>query len=108
MATNAWQLPPPPRVEQRRSGREPVAVSLATVREDGQEARGARLLDLSSYGCRLAAPGPQEEDRQVWLRFADSWPIAATVVWAKDDLLGCRFDEPLPGSLMRQLTRALN
>ncbi len=108
MATNAWRLPTVPRVDERRNQRSPVTVSLATVRELGQEAREAELLDLSSYGCRVAAAGDHEEGNRLWLRFDGGWPIAATVVWAKDEIVGCRFDEPIPGSLMRDLTRALN
>lgn len=109
MATHARYLPAaPPRVDQRRSERQPVSVSLATVREIGQDARDARLLDLSAYGCRMAMSGDQDEDARVWLRFDGGWPIAATVIWARNDMVGCRFDDPIPGALMRELTRALN
>ena len=108
MATHARLMPPAPRVDQRRAERRPVTVSLATVRELGDEARAAHLLDLSTYGCRMALSGAQAEDARVWLRFDGGWPIAATVVWARNDMVGCRFDDPIPVSLMRELTRALN
>lgn len=108
MATNIRRLPVLPRVDQRRAQRTAVAVSMATVRELGQDARAAELIDLSSYGCRLAVAGDQAAGCRVWLRFDGGWPIGATVVWAKDATVGCRFDEPIPASLMRNLTRALN
>lgn len=108
MATNVERLPVFNRAEQRRGQRSPVTVAMATVREFGQEAREAELIDLSSYGCRVAVKGDQIEGAKIWLRFEGGWPIEATLVWAKDEMAGCRFAEPIPGSLMRDLTRALN
>lgn len=107
MATHALKLQPAPAADQRRAGRTAVTVSRATVREHGQEAAEARLVDLSIYGCRMAVTEEHADGDRVWLRFDGGWPIGATVVWATDDRIGCRFDEPIAGSLMRELTRAL-
>jgi hypothetical protein len=107
MATHVWQIHNPAPAEQRRAERRAIAVSRATVRAQGELAEAAKLLDLSIYGCRLAAPDRHEEGDRLWLRFDGGWPVAATVVWADGERIGCRFDEPIAGSMMRELTRAL-
>lgn len=112
MATDVWQLhatapPPRPGGEQRRAGRRPIAVTGASVAAGRDDPTSATLLDLSIYGCRLAASGWHDEGDRLWLRFDGGWPIAASVVWADGQRIGCRFDEPIAGSLMRELTRAL-
>lgn len=106
MATSVWQLYIDSTAERRATARRSVAVTRASVqRGDGTDE--AALLDLSIYGCRLAVEGWHDEDDRLWLRFNGGWPIAASVVWADGERIGCRFDQPIAKSLMRELTRAL-
>lgn len=113
MATSVWQLHEPAPVpvsapiEQRRAQRRPLAIGRASVRGHGDAPCDATLLDLSIYGCRLAVSNTHDEGDRLWLRFDGGWPIAASVVWADGERIGCRFDEPIAGSMMRELTRAL-
>ena len=106
MATNVAQLDQFD-AEQRRAGRQLVAVDRATVRGHGETAQDARLLDLSIYGCRLASSGEHAAGDRLWLRLDGGWPIPATVVWFDGERLGCRFDHPIASNVMRDLTRAL-
>ncbi|WNO53955.1 PilZ domain-containing protein [Stakelama saccharophila] len=93
----------PALVEQRRAPRHPVFVTRATTRRHKQEAVEARLCDLSAYGCRLAGDD-QPDGERLWLRFEGSMPVAATAVWSRDGMVGCRFDEPIDRKLVRALT----
>ncbi|HEU0044339.1 PilZ domain-containing protein [Sphingomonas sp.] len=105
MATDVWQLDTAEAIELRRAGRHTVVVSRATVRGQGQSAADATLLDVSVYGCRIAALGEHAAGDRLWLRLDGGWPIPATVVWADGERMGCRFDQPIAGSTMRDLTR---
>ena len=117
MATSVWSLhesttPAIPAAaaqaaERRRATRRPLAVGRASVWDVGGTAGEARLLDLSVYGCRLTIAEALTEGDRLWLRFDGGWPVAASVVWADDTRVGCRFDKPIPGTMMRELARAL-
>ena len=111
MATQAWHDPEtrtPSIADDPREYPRAVSVGRASVRPLGQrESTDAALLDLSVYGCRLATDESHGDGDRVWLRFNRGWPVAATVVWVGDGRMGCRFDEPIPSSTMRDLTRTL-
>lgn len=81
-----------------------VTVRRASVRRQGAESVDAELLDLSIYGCRITCPDPHDAGERVWLRLAGGMPISATVVWCRDGLAGCRFDEPIERATMRAMT----
>lgn len=106
MAISIRQLLTADSGERRDSIRRLVAVTGASI-QHGAGADAAVLLDLSIYGCRLAAEGSAEQGERLLIRFEAGLPIAASVVWAEGGRIGCRFDEPIPGSLMRELIRAL-
>jgi len=110
MATklSPWRKVEPAALDQRTGPRYRVAVSRASVRGHGQQPQAALLHDLSAYGCRLSGVDDQPEGERLWLRLAGSLPVAATVVWARDDQLGCRFDAPLDRALMRALTLGIH
>ena len=106
MATrlNRYRAAAPALVEQRQVPRHFVVITRATVRALGEEPGHAVLRDVSVFGCRLAAaPGHQTGDR-VRLRLGGGMSMAATVVWADDDVIGCRFDEPIDNMVLRGLT----
>ena len=93
-------------VEQRGAARHRVVIDRATVRHHGDEPTEAVLCDLSIYGCRLSSVAPHEIGERVWLRLGGGLPIAATVVWSADDLVGCRFDTAIATAVVRALKLA--
>ena len=106
MATDVWQLQGDDPAEQRRAERHAITVRRASVRGMGEQPADAQLLDLSIYGCRIAVVTEHETADRLWLRLDGGWPIPATVVWKEGERLGCRFDQPIAGSLVRELTRS--
>lgn len=94
----------PALVEQRQTPRHYVAITRATVRALGEGPADAVLRDVSAFGCRLAAaPGHVAGDR-VRLRLGGSMSVPATVIWSDEEVIGCRFDEPIDTSILRSLT----
>ncbi len=91
-------------VDQRQAYRHPVQIQRTAIRQQGKGAKSGELVDLSIYGCRVAADASFPEGTRVWLRFDGSSPVAATAIWCKDGHIGCRFDETLNHGLFRSLT----
>jgi hypothetical protein len=89
--------------EQRSVQRHRVFVTRTTVRRLGATAIEATLCDLSIYGCRIACE-EQPAGERVYLRLAGGVPVAATVIWSDDGLVGCRFDVPIARATVRALT----
>ena len=89
--------------DQRAAPRHKVHVTRATVRQLGQEAVEATLMDLSIFGCRVSVQENFDKGDRVFVRFAGSLPLAAQVIWSENGETGCRFDKPLERSLLRSL-----
>ena len=96
----------PASYDARRMERHIVAVTRVTTRRHGQQARDARLHDISTFGCRLITGEAHKPGERLWLRFAGTSAVAATVVWSDGVSAGCRFDEKIPGSMVRMVTLA--
>lgn len=94
----------PALVEHRRAQRYPVTVTRALVVKPDSAPLDAVLHDLSIYGCRLATAIAFQPEERLTLRLDGGLPIDAAVIWCKDDFIGCRFDEAIPRSLVRELT----
>ncbi|MFS2109679.1 PilZ domain-containing protein [Sphingomonas sp. Sphisp140] len=94
----------PALVEQRGATRHRILVTRATVTKRGNRPVEAMLHDLSVYGCRLACAVAHGEGDRVWLALRDDQPVPATVIWNDGAHIGCRFDDPIERSLVRQLT----
>lgn len=94
----------PAQIEQRKVFRHPVQIQRAAIRQHGKTAKIGELVDVSIYGCRVACETKLAKRTRIWLRLGGSNPIAATTIWCKDGLIGCRFDDKLDQSLFRSLT----
>lgn len=104
IASTKYRTPEPALLEQRQHQRHPVFIQKASVRGRRAKPVEAALQDVSIYGCKLACAKMQPAEARVWLRIHNGMPIAATVVWAKDGMVGCRFDAPISSGTVRALT----
>ena len=105
MASRASQfrMLPAASLDQRAEPRHPVHITRATARSNRAKIFAADLCEISTYGCRLVASTRHTPGERLWLGLNGSPRMAATVIWCSDGRIGCRFDEPLPLALMRQL-----
>jgi hypothetical protein len=93
-------------LDRRAEPRHQVNITRATARSNRARILAADLCDISTYGCRLVSSTRHAPGDRLWLGLNGSQPFAATVVWCAEGRIGCRFDEPLPRTLMRQLIAA--
>jgi hypothetical protein len=105
--TSPYRRPDPARIDQRGVDRHPVFIQQATMRRHRAPSIEAKLYDVSIFGCRLACDAPVKPDERIWLRIRGGMPIAATVMWASDGLVGCRFDAPISSGTVRALSLGL-
>ncbi|MEO6215352.1 MAG: PilZ domain-containing protein [Sphingomonas sp.] len=87
----------------RAEPRHSVHITRTTAQSSRARKLAADLCDISTYGCRLVSSTRHAPGDRLWLGLNGNPPMAATVVWCADGRIGCRFDEPLPRALMRQL-----
>ena len=109
MATrlSQYRTPEAASLDRRAEPRLTLSLTHASVRRHGKTAVDAVLHDLSIYGCRMAAETRAREGERLWLRFDGQLPVAATLVWNVDGMVGCRFDAPIERAMMRSLTLRL-
>ncbi len=94
----------PALIEHREVERCLVEIQNTLIKQNGKAAKLGELVDVSIYGCRVSCDSKFAEDTALWLRFDDSSPVPATIIWCKDGHIGCRFDEKLDHELFRSLT----
>lgn len=91
-------------VERRRELRHRVLVSGGAPSQAGDDPTECVLLDLSIYGCRLQSSADYAPGDSLRLRLA-GWPaVDGEVVWIRDGLIACRFDDPISREMLRSLT----
>ncbi len=98
----------PARIDQRAEQRHPVLLQKVSVRRHAAKSEEVRLVDLSSFGCRLLVDSNYKAGDRLWLRIAGGQPIAATAIWCDKGRLGCRFDVPIERSVFRSLILVQN
>ena len=104
MASRATAYRPMVAVERTEGVRRGTRPTNASVRGLGDDSCDATITEISVYGCRLSCDAAAGADQGISIRLGGSLPIPARVVWAKDGMLGCRFDQPIGRALLRSLT----
>ncbi|HEX8444278.1 MAG TPA: PilZ domain-containing protein [Allosphingosinicella sp.] len=83
-----------PGPDARREPRAPVSAEIP-LRELGQGATQARLVNLSSRGFMAETKALISPGVRVWLTLPDQLRVNALVVWARDGRVGGEFAEPV-------------
>jgi hypothetical protein len=94
--TEAWST------ERRANSRVPTAVP-ATIRGNGEIRRvKGEVTDISVDGCKIFTWGLAEGE-EIWVAIAHLAPMAATVVWSREGVVGVKFKGQLHPSIVLHL-----
>lgn len=93
---------PQERPERRRANR--IALRLgATMREPNRGRVEARLIDISTHGCRVEAISGASPDSWLWLNIAGLETQYCRVVWHCEEFVGLEFETPLAEAVLDRL-----
>ena len=88
--------------DRRRSDR--IALRLTATMRDGTRSRAkARMIDISTHGCRIECPSSVTEDSWIWLSVAGLETQYCRVVWHCQEYIGLEFTKPLSDAVFDKL-----
>ncbi|WP_431850588.1 PilZ domain-containing protein [Allosphingosinicella sp.] len=96
-----------PKVESRRAPRFACDLS-ASVRDRGRPRSPARVLDISTDGCRIEALATFTSGSWIWLSLPGLETQYARVAWCHDEFAGLEFAASLNVAVVRQLVSGMN
>lgn len=83
---------------------ERLALRLNATLRDGRRGRvRARVIDMSTHGCRVECSAPVEDDSWVWLSIASLENQFCRVVWHCQEFVGLEFEKPLSEAVFERL-----
>ena len=88
--------------ERRRASRTALRLS-ATIREANRGRVEARLIDISTHGCRVEAISGASPGAWLWLNIAGLETQHCRVVWHCDEFVGLEFETPLAEAVLDRL-----
>lgn len=88
--------------ERRRANRTALRLS-ATLRESTRGRVEARLIDISTHGCRVEAISGASPDSWLWLSIAGLETQYCRVVWHCEEFVGLEFETPLAKAVLDRL-----
>lgn len=88
--------------ERRRVER--LALRLTATMRDGRNSRvQARVIDMSTHGCRIECTQKVDDDSWVWLSIAGLETQYSRVVWNCQEFIGLEFERPLSEPVFEKL-----
>ncbi|HEV8407608.1 MAG TPA: PilZ domain-containing protein [Sphingomicrobium sp.] len=88
--------------ERRRAPRSALRLN-ATIREPGRSRMGARVIDISTHGCRIEALPGATADSYILLSIAGLDTQYSRVVWSCHEFAGVEFAAPLAEAVLDRL-----
>ena len=88
-------------VERRRATRTALHLN-ATMREGSRKAT-ARVIDMSTHGCRLECSTVVADNSQVWLAIDGLQSQRCRVAWHCEEFVGLEFETPLSEPVFERL-----
>lgn len=88
-------------VERRRAARAALHLS-ATLREGSRKAE-ARVIDMSTHGCRVECSCVVADDSWVWLAIEGLQSQRCRVVWHCEEFIGLEFGTPISQAVFERL-----
>src|SRR4029450_8479035 len=87
--------------ERRRATR--TALHLNATMRDGNRNAEARVIDMSTHGCRIACSTVVADDHWVWLNLPGLEGQRARVAWHCEEFIGLEFETPLNEAVFDRL-----
>lgn len=92
----------PLREERRRVER--LALRLTATMRDGRNSRvRARVIDMSTHGCRIECSTSVEDGSWIWLSIAGLETQYCRVAWHCQEFVGLEFERPLSEAVFEKL-----
>jgi hypothetical protein len=92
------------KVPQERRRVERLALRLNATMRDGTKSRvRARVIDMSTNGCRIECSSSVDDDSWVWLSIAGLETQFCRVVWHCQEFVGLEFERPLSEAVFEKL-----
>lgn len=88
-------------VERRRAAR--AALHLDATLRDGNRRTPARVIDISTHGCRIECSTVVADDKWVWLGIAGLEARHCRVAWHCEEYIGLEFETPLSEAVFERL-----
>ena len=94
----------PAKAQEERRRVERLALRLTATMRDGTKSRvKARVIDMSTHGCRVECTSNVEDDSWVWLSIAGLETQFSRVVWHCGEFIGLEFEKPLAEAVFERL-----
>jgi hypothetical protein len=90
--------------ERRRANRAALNL-IATVRDGSKSKAQARLIDISTRGCRIECTTPVSDESKIWLSIAGLESQHCRVVWHCEEFVGLEFEKPLAQAVFDKLLK---
>lgn len=88
--------------ERRRVERTALRLT-ATMRDGTRSKVGAKVIDMSTRGCRIECSSTVEDDSWIWLGIAGLETQYCRVVWHAGEFIGLEFEKPLSDAVFDRL-----
>ena len=96
------EMMPEDQAERRRAPRAALRLT-ASIREPGRSRTGAKVIDLSTHGCRIEAMPGATTDSWILLSIAGLETQYCRVVWSCHEFAGVEFATPLNEAVLDRL-----
>jgi hypothetical protein len=88
--------------DRRRAHRSALRLT-ATMRDGAKSRVKARVIDISTHGCRIECTSAVAEDSWIWLSIAGLETQYCRVVWHCQEFVGLEFAKPLAEAVFDKL-----
>lgn len=93
-----------PQAQSDRRRAERLALRLTATMRDGRNSRvRARVIDMSTNGCRIECTTQVEDDSWVWLSIAGLETQYCRVAWHCEEFIGLAFERPIAEAVFDKL-----
>ena len=90
--------------ERRRADR--TALHLNATMRDGSRKASARVIDMSTHGCRIECSTVVSKDNWVWLGIDGLQNQRCRIAWHCQEFIGLEFETPLSEAVFERLVQS--